>query len=270
MKLRTDADAELNGKSDFGITPLMAAALTQSIETVDVLLSHGTKVNTQDKNGNTALSDADVNHSNKDGVRPLMLAAESSTTTVVTLLLTSGADVDHRTKDGSSMLWFAAFNTEDRVLDFMFHFDDRKFVNDIPNDANHFSILMNAPTTTRNLGVIRMLLSVGANVNYVAPNGEPALSESAGFNPNPEIVRALVDGGAKVNVRDDVGYTPLMSAAERKNPAFAEILFRAAANPTVVAPDGASTLSLIQQEGDSMTFNVLSQAAKDKRVGYFR
>ena len=40
---------------------------------------------------------------------------------------------------------------------------------------------------------------------------------AAGFNPNPEIIRVLINAGAKIDEKNINGFTPLMWA-ERNNP----------------------------------------------------
>ncbi|MEI4927415.1 ankyrin repeat domain-containing protein, partial [Klebsiella pneumoniae] len=75
----------------------------------------------------------------------------------------------------------------------------------------------------RNLEAVKMLLAKGANVNAVSktqdlPRIQTGIVEFGGwtsllmavpFGP-PELIKTLVDAGAKVNVQDYRGFSPLM------------------------------------------------------------
>ena len=80
---------------------------------------------------------------------------------------------------------------------------------------------------------MKLLLAKGANVNAVSktqdlPRIQTGIVQFGGWTPllmavpfgPPEIVRTLMDAGAKVNVQDYRGFTPLMLAAatDRANP----------------------------------------------------
>ena len=55
-------------------------------------------------------------------------------------------------------------------------------------------------------------------MNFKYEYGDPILFEAAtGFEPNPEIVRILVDAGADVNARDRSGTSALIAAKGRGN-----------------------------------------------------
>ena len=85
--------------------------------------------------------------------------------------------------------------------------------------------LINA-SGNRNLEAVKLLLAKGANVNAVSktqdlPKIQTGTVEFGGWTPllmavpfgPPEVVRTLMDAGAKVNVQDYRGFSPLMLAA---------------------------------------------------------
>ncbi len=86
--------ADVNGRNNIGLTPLMAAAWAGHTHTVQVLLDAGAKVNARDENGLT----------------PLMSAAGEGHTATVQALLDGGADINARGKDGGTALMLAAEN----------------------------------------------------------------------------------------------------------------------------------------------------------------
>jgi N-acyl-D-amino-acid deacylase len=91
----------------------------------------------------------------------------------------------------------------------------------------------------RNLEAVKLLLAKGANVNAVSkteglPRIQTGTVEFGGFTPllmavpfgPPEIARTLIDAGAKVNVQDYRGFSPLMLAAatDKANPETVRLL----------------------------------------------
>ena len=61
---------------------------------------------------------------------------------------------------------------------------------------------------------VREALASGANINSKDEFGKTALMFAAQHNPDSEVVKALLAGGADINARDNVlGMTALMWAA---------------------------------------------------------
>jgi ankyrin repeat protein len=56
--------------------------------------------------------------------------------------------------------------------------------------------------------IAALLIRHGADVNRADAGGSTAL-HFAVLNRNPELIRMLLAGGAKKNVKDSQGYTPL-------------------------------------------------------------
>jgi quinoprotein dehydrogenase-associated probable ABC transporter substrate-binding protein len=83
-----------------GYTPLMLASMSGSIETVDLLIKHGAKVNAK----------------NPGGVTALMIVAASNQSKVGSRLIEAGADLDARSEDGRTALTIAQANNSEAVL----------------------------------------------------------------------------------------------------------------------------------------------------------
>ena len=72
-----------------------------------------------------------------------------------------------------------------------------------------------------------MLIEAGADVNAAGNNPQkPAIIHSAVAAQNIEIVRLLIEKGAKVNVVQAGGFTPLHEAAATGNRAMTELLLK--------------------------------------------
>ena len=78
---------------------------------------------------------------------------------------------------------------------------------------------------------MRAALAAGIHVNARYGNGVTALMWAAGNNPDPEVVKTLLECGADVNVRTRAGRTALMYAArENANPEVAKALLAGGAD----------------------------------------
>ncbi len=78
---------------------------------------------------------------------------------------------------------------------------------------------------------VRAAIQAGANLEVRDVLGGTPLMAAAGFNANPDVVRLLLDAGANVEARSENGSTPLMLAARyNTNPAVLRVLVDAGAN----------------------------------------
>ena len=64
-----------------------------------------------------------------------------------------------------------------------------------------------------------MLISIGANVRAKDEHKDTPLHMAAGYNPNIDMIIALVEAGADVDARDIKSQTPLPKAAQH-NPSL--------------------------------------------------
>ncbi len=192
-----NAGANVNAKDNDGVTPLMRAAIENSSVVVKMLLNAGANVNAENKWGQTPLflaakknspevlrtlleAGANVDTKNNNGWTPLMTAAMFNSTEMVKMLLDAGASVNVKDKWGQTPLMLAAWK--------------------------------NSPRT------VNMLLNAGADVNAKSSYGysRTPLMWAAGYNTNPEVVKALLEGGASVHDVDKKGRDALWYAQQRK------------------------------------------------------
>ena len=95
---------------------------------------------------------------------------------------------------------------------------------------------------------VRALLRHGADVSIAANNHmrvQPLHAAVSGRNA--EAVSLLLDKGADVNARQQVGYTPLMGAAGTGREDILDMLLRNGADPSLVSEDGKTALSLARE-----------------------
>jgi ankyrin repeat protein len=113
-----------------------------------------------------------------EGATPLMRAAKAADAALITLMLDKGADPNRAMKNGTTALMVTA-SRQSRGAD----------------------------AAPRTIEALKALLDRGADVNAATPDGSTALHQAVG-RPN-EVVRFLVEKGARLEVKDKFGRTPL-------------------------------------------------------------
>jgi ankyrin repeat protein len=243
-KVLLDAGADKNAVDPDGISAMLLAIINGHYDSADFLLSQGADPNLADKTGRTALysavdyhtppqsnrpapkdldsdlpaielvrdllaHNANVNAQLKTqqpyrtkldrgddtmlttGTTPLLRAAKAGDTEVVKLLLDKGADTKLATRNGINPLMAAAgLGTKE---------EDTTGRRKTEEDA---------------IQTIDLCLKAGADVNAVDSRGQTALHGAAqkGYD---KVIQFLADHGAKVDVKDKQGKSPLDAALGR-------------------------------------------------------
>jgi len=244
---------DANARDAQGLSVLMHAAAVGSVAAVRFLVEQGADVNAQSESGLTALMlgatdrakveflldrGANVNAATKVGRTPLFIAAMSDPSAdIARLLIAKGANPKIKDKYNNTMLNAAAAGNDAETVQLMI--DAGVDVNAGP--LTGLTPLMQAAGQS-NTRVVKMLLAKGAKVDAVAdtpfmvafppPKAGPivvdfytALLMAAPFGP-VELVQALLDAGADVNLAEGRKMTPLMLAvaADHQDPAVIRLL----------------------------------------------
>ena len=224
IKMLLDAGADVYAKNNDGETALIyAAKYSQNPEVAKILIDAGIDINVKDTMGKTALMAAKARHSNE----------------FASVLMSAGAKFNeqefYRYAVSSRSWWQKAtleevkkavkiiggnINVLGRNYDLMsFYYVPRAMLQDIEikehiTDEDGRTILMYAAMYSQSAETIKALIDAGADVNVKNKRGNTALMYAAGVNDNSEVVKALLDVGADVDVKDDhYGNTALMYAA---------------------------------------------------------
>jgi ankyrin repeat protein len=240
-KVLAENGAELNATDRDDVTPMIMAIINGHYDVAAYLLEQGARPNLADKTGRTALyaavdfhtmpqdnrpspkdidnkvssfeliqmliaKGADVNAQLKTqqpyrakldrgddtvlttGTTPMLRAAKAADVPVVTLLLQKGADPKLVTRNGVNPLMAAAgvgTREEDNT--------GRK------------------KTEPETIETIKLLLAAGVDINAVDSRGQSAL-HGAAFWGKDQVVEFLAKNGAKLDLKDKKGFTPLDSA----------------------------------------------------------
>jgi ankyrin repeat protein len=161
----------------------VATGQMSSVEFAKKLLAHGANVN------------ARITTEMKDGYRgrflrlaatPLLLAAKGSDHEMMRLLIANGADGQLTNAIGTNALMLAA------GVDTVFPGEDTG----TPEDG---------------LEAVKVALTLGLDVNAANGNGDTAL-HGAAFRGLNQAVQLLVDKGARLDAKNNKGFTPLQTA----------------------------------------------------------
>ena len=190
------AGAKINAANDYGATPLWLACANGDAAMTDLLLKAGADPSTHLLSGETAL----------------MIAAEGGSTDVVKLLLARGAQVNvkENVAGQTALMWAVAEK----------HVEAAKVLIEHGADVNAHSksgftpLLFAAQQGDRTSAEV--LLAAGANINEAAGNGTNPLIK-ASENGQQAFVSFLLDKGADPKAADVDGYTALHHAAANRN-----------------------------------------------------
>ena len=239
MELLVEKGCNVNAKNNLDETALMWAV--HDLEKMKLLLQHGADVNARAKTGNTPLLIASIGHGKYDAVKLLLdKGADASTlnnkkenaliraalfgdTATVSLLLSKGIDVDAMAADSTTALFNATLNA--------------------------------------NRPVIFQLLEKGADPDKICFFGLTPLTGAVVFS-DPESVKAILKRSKKVNAQDAGGNTVLMYAGYREhdNVDVIQALLDKGADVNIKAKDGATALSWASKKGNTATVALLKKA----------
>ena len=111
-------------------------------------------------------------------------------------------------------------------------------------DKDGYTPLMSACVFQRGKDVVAALLDAGAKLDLQSKNGETALFFAAGKN-DLDAVKLLLEKGANPNIPDKKGNTPLMKAVlSHVEVLIVDALLSAGADPNIVNPEGDTALTL--------------------------
>ena len=111
---------------------------------------------------------------------------------------------------------------------------------------------------------VRVLLRRGAGVGIPSNNSmrvQPLHAAVAGRNA--EAASVLLDHGADVNARQQVGYTPLMGAAANGREDILDLLLRHGADPSLVSEDGKTAAAVAREH----KFNAIAERLTPASAG---
>jgi ankyrin repeat protein len=161
-----------------------------SLDLIKALLAHGANVNMQLKTQQPYRTKVDRGNDTMltTGTTPILRAAKAGDTVVIALLLAKGADPKLATRNGVNPVMAAA-----------------------GLGTNESDAVGRKKTEKEAIDSIELCLKAGTDVNATDSRGQTALHGAAqkGWN---QVVQYLADHGAKLDVKDKKGLTPVDAA----------------------------------------------------------
>jgi ankyrin repeat protein len=248
-----DADAQ----SASGTTALMLVANRVSLEVLQVLLAAGAKPNLASESGFTALSIAAEKNNleavkallaakadpNGDAYCPLTLAIHAKATEVLRALLEAGADANR----AWHITWQVQVGSRGRLTTY-------GSGTDVPLVTPLFVAIDEG-----NADAVKLLLAHKADPNSLGPDRLPLILQAA---RKPAVLEALLAVGAKPNVDDGEGRTPLYIATEAGFAESVRLLLAHGADKEI-RPFGYTPLLFAVGNGKQKTAEVLLQGGAD-------
>uniref|UniRef100_T1H8H4 Uncharacterized protein n=1 Tax=Rhodnius prolixus TaxID=13249 RepID=T1H8H4_RHOPR len=189
-------------KADIGdidsVAPLHLACSRGHTAVVQTLLDTGALVNTR----------------TTDKLTPLHYASTRGFVDIVESLVRRGADVDALDSTERTPLKLAASRNLLDVVEILVRYGARVNIEDVKG----YTALCEA-VWQKNVDMVRLLLAAGAKLTPT-----PYLLHYAILHRQPQMVEVLVKSGAVINIRDDLGNTPLICAASSGQADIVKIL----------------------------------------------
>lgn len=249
-----ESGADVHAKDDRGSTPLHLAAASKSSEASEIirlLVNHGGDVNSTDCAELMPIHRA-AGHRTQDMYLPgairLQRAAGGVSLEVCSILLKLGANARAVSECGSTPMHDAAGSGSPEaaaILCLLAKHGGEVSVRDAQG-----STPLHRAAERSSLEACSALLSMSADAKAINHAGATPLHFVASSVPNPatpvaKVINMLVQHGADVNARDEMGYTPVHRAAKNGSPRASAALLKCwHADPCASANDGVTPLHL--------------------------
>jgi uncharacterized protein len=200
-----------------GFTALWYASRNENLEMTKILFNNGSKINIPDSTGASILTTT-IEHKNYD---------------VLDFLVSNGADINFADKRGFTPLMTAigfCNKDEDKAIKYI-----EKFLTFKPK-LNYIPIedsALHVATRVRSVGTVKLLLDNGANIDITSPASKRTALYTAAISKNMDVGKYLIKRGAKIEIPDNVGYTPLIAASIQADPEMVQLLVESGASINV-------------------------------------
>lgn len=302
VKAAINQGADVNARDGFGRTALLSAAVFNRIDVVKLLLSKGALV---DAVSNERLNDVVVHFT------PLALAADKGYVEVVGALLSAHANPNFKVMDvrpilmdavekghvdvvsallraGADPNWVGDFGVN--PLRAAASIGRRDIIRALMDAAANPGLPLNLASRTGDTKSVNLWLSVGADVNTRLGDSTPLISAARGGHvevvkilldkgakldmtdqyrqtalayaamaDSGEIITLLVSKGADINEKNDVGTTAIMAAAAKNNVAALRKLIDLGADVNAKDSSGKTVLTYALQDKQSRVVQILQQ-----------
>lgn len=193
--------ANVNSKGHYGWTPLHDAAWHGAKHVAELLLAKKADINAQ---------------AEKWAATPLHAAACQGHRDVAELLIAAGADVNRKGIEGYTLLYHAIGNDDPNLVNCLIAHGAK-----VDTKCPGGETALHYAAATGRTTAVKLLLEAGSDIDAKDDNGRTALhvpldinSYSGTYRPSKDTIQLLLAKGADVNLKDKAGRTPLHLAVE--------------------------------------------------------
>jgi uncharacterized protein len=143
---------------------------------------------------------------------------------------------------------------------------------DISSALNPFSNFYNniaRAAAANDVAKVRTLISSGNNVNQAEEDSQRTGLHAVAINGNLQIAAILIKAGARIDVRDNLGNTPLIYAADHGHLEMAKLLMDVGAQVDAENKNGMTPLMIAAKDGEvEMVRTLLARGANPNKSDY--
>ena len=245
--LKSERKQEIDHMDERNSSALILAAQCKHAEVVTLLLKAGAKVNLKGYNGQTALTFA-----MQDPYGPILQDPNPhKSVQTVKALLDGGADVNLEEDDGTTPLLLAAGMVgrqwQLEVIELLL---EKKPIIDHKNRRGNYAL--KSAVSTGDIEVVRLLLEGGAKTDMKDGEGKSLLMVRINMYSTctrEQMTKLLLDYGVPIGIRDNEGRDALLYAvtSQPRDYGAIELLLERGADPTLKPDHDSNAKSFLQQ-----------------------
>jgi ankyrin repeat protein len=271
IKALIDNKANLNTRDKQGNTALHAAVRWNAKDSVDLLISSGIDINSFSLNGSAPLHDAvslgmtdivtklikegaNLEVRDIDGNTPFMEAVKSGFLSSVEQLAANGADTFTRNINGDTPLHYSVSTEHYELVSILLRMGASIHSRNTKN-ITPFQISLNISPK-----MVSTLLTK-ERINASDDMGNSPLHIALQEKTSPEIIRAIINQGIRINSVDNNGRTALRLAVDMNSWEIAKILADNGADPFLAAVDNKTPADISFSKGEDCIRAIFSGKA---------
>lgn len=262
--LENDPPVEVDKPGRNGQTALIAAAIKEDMAAIRWLLEHGADINAVDSDNRHALFYALLNrkhlaveellkHREKprlelcDNSRQSLVQATVGNTSLLRMLVEAGADLTYENGAKQTILNLAVVGEDTEMVKYLLSLGKEKDVDIHHRDSSEWTPILDATGFLPNVEVVRILMEYGARLSDVDSSGWSPLHRAA-EGIRPDILRVLLEYHTAEHLNTHESYygnTPLLAIQRFQEPQTLDcirLLVRAGANVNAQNTYGSTPL----------------------------
>lgn len=269
--------AHVNAVSAEGATPLYIASDRGDVDVVNALLDHGAEVDFAVAEGLTSLyiactqgnlavvtalldRGANVHMEYLNGSTPLFAACGNGHADIVSALLDRGANVNVSGIDGTTPLLLSSSRGHLDVASVLLQ---HGAIVDAASAEGYTSLF--TASLMGHVHIVQTLLDHGANVGSLSADGQTPLHMAS----QPGVLKALIHGGATIDIATPSGVTPLFTACENGHLDAVNILIQEGARVDAANSHGVTPLYIASCNGHMDIVKILLHEGADANASTY-